>query len=389
MSEKLSKNVILLSIVSFLTDISSEIIFPILPMFIASLGGAGLIIGLIGGLSDSVSSILKVIAGYWSDRIGKRKPFVFFGYGLSSFSKILLSFSTTWHHAVVLVSLERVGKGLRDAPRDAILAESSEEHRGRAFGFHRAMDTSGAIIGSALSFVLFYYLGLSFETIIFAAGIIGFFSLIPVLLVKEKDKKPVKSSLELSLKALPGDFRMFVIIASIFALGNFTYMFFILKAQNVFLILNPAMAIAIPLLLYVWFNIIYAAFSMPVGTLSDRIGRRKILIAGYGLFALTCAGFVFSDSLAAFIVLFALYGVAYSLIDATQRAFASDLISENIRGTGLGTFHTVIGLAALPASLIAGSLWQYVGPDATFVYGAGMGILATALFVLYSLKSNN
>ncbi len=383
MKEKISRNVILLGIVSFLTDISSEIIFPILPMFIASLGGAGLIIGLIGGLSDSVSAILKVVSGYWSDRIGKRKPFVFFGYGLSSFSKILLSFSTTWHYAVVLVSLERVGKGLRDAPRDAILAQSSENHRGRAFGFHRAMDTTGAIIGSALSFVLFYYIGLSFGTIIFAAGIIGFFSLIPVSFVKEKDNPPVKTSLKLSLKALPGDFRMFVAIASIFALGNFTYMFFILKAQGAFS--DPKMAVALPLLLYVWFNIVYAAFSMPVGNLSDRIGRKKILIAGYGLFTLTCVGFAFSNSLVTFIIFFALYGVAYSLIDATQRAFASDLIPENIRGTGLGTFHTAIGLAALPASLIAGGLWEYDPTGGlTFIYGAAMGLVATAMFVFYS-----
>ena len=222
-------------------------------------------------------------------------------------------------------------------------------------------------------------------TIIFAAGIIGFFSLIPVLLVKEKDKQPVKSSLKLSLKALPGDFWMFVVIASIFALGNFTYMFFILKAQGAFS--DPKMTVALPLLLYVWFNIVYAAFSMPIGTLLDRIGRKKILIAGYGLFTLTCIGFAFSNSLVMFIIFFALYGVTYALIDATQRAFASDLISENIRGTGLGTFHTVIGLVALPASLIAGGLWQYVGSFATFVYGAVMGLLATVLFIRYATNA--
>ena len=383
-NKKISGNVILLGVVSFLTDISSEIIFPILPMFIAALGGTGLIIGLIGGLADSISSLLKVFSGYWSDRLGKRLPFVFSGYGLSGVSKILLSFSSVWQHAVIFVSLERVGKGLRTAPRDAIIAESSRGQRGKAFGVHRAMDTSGAVIGSGIAFVLVYYLGLNFQTIIFAAGIIGFFALIPLLFLKEKKKKPVEISLKISLKALPKNFRIFLIIATIFALGNFTYMFFILKAQAAFF--DPRMAIAMPILLYAWFNLVYAAFSIPAGIFSDRIGRRKVLALGYVLFAATCTGFMFSDSLILFIIFFALYGITYALIDGNQRAYASDLIPEKLRGTGLGTFHNSTGLVALPASLIAGGLWEYFGSDVTFIYGAGLGIIAAILFVFYGAK---
>ena len=383
-NKKISGNVILLGVVSFLTDISSEIIFPILPMFIAALGGTGLIIGLIGGLADSISSLLKVFSGYWSDRIGKRLPFVFSGYGLSGVSKILLSFSSVWQHAVIFVSLERVGKGLRTAPRDAIIAESSRGQRGKAFGVHRAMDTSGAVIGSGIAFVLVYYLGLNFQTIIFAAGIIGFFALIPLLFLKEKKKKPVEISLKISLKALPKNFRIFLITATIFALGNFTYMFFILKAQAAFF--DPGMAIAMPILLYAWFNLVYAAFSIPAGIFSDRIGRRKVLASGYVLFAATCTGFMFSDSLILFIIFFALYGITYALIDGNQRAYASDLIPEKLRGTGLGTFHTSIGLAALPASIIAGGLWEYFGSDVTFIYGAGLSIIAAILFVFYGFE---
>lgn len=385
MNKKLSINVILLGIVSFLTDISSEMILPLLPMFITALGGTGLIIGLIGGLADSISSLLKVFSGYWSDRKGKRLPFVFGGYGLSSISKILLSFSTLWQHAVIFVSLERVGKGLRTAPRDAIIAESSEGERGKAFGIHRAMDTSGAVIGSAIAFILIYYLGLNLETLILSAGIIGFFALVPLLFVKEKKKKPVVSSLRIGLKSLPKDFRIFVIIATIFALGNFTYMFFILKSQSAFF--DPKMAIAMPILLYVWFNVVYAIFSIPAGILSDRIGRKKVLTFGYGLFAVTCAGFMFSNSLVLFIIFFAFYGVVYALIDGNQRAYASDLISDDLRGTGLGTFHTAIGLVALPASLIAGVLWEYVDPNVTFIYGAVMGILAAIL--LFRINNKN
>jgi len=384
-NRKISKNVILLGIVSFLTDLSSEIIFPILPMFIASLGGGGLVIGLIGGLADSISSLLKVFSGYLSDRAGKRLPFVFGGYALSSISKIILSFSSLWQHVALLVSVERIGKGLRSAPRDAIIAESSRGQRGKAFGIHRAMDTSGAVAGSGISFVLFYFIGLSFETIILAAGVIGFLALLPLLLVKEKNKKPVESSLKISLKELPRDFKIFLIIAAIFALGNFTYMLFILKAQAALSVFfDPVMAIALPILLYVWFNLIYAVFSIPAGVLSDRLGRRGVLAAGYALFALTCAGFMLSDSLILFIVFFAIYGVTYALIDGNQRAYASDLIPGKLRGTGLGAFHTAIGLAALPASLIAGVLWEleYLGSDAVFIYGAALGLVAAALLLL-------
>jgi len=379
---KIGRNVVLLGIVSFLTDISSEIIFPILPMFLAALGGTGIVIGLVGGLADSISSLLKVFSGYWSDRVGKRLPFVFAGYGLSSISKIALSFSTAWQHAAVLVSAERVGKGLRTAPRDAIISESTDEkQRGKAFGIHRAMDTSGAVIGSGVAFVMVYYLGLNFQTIIFAAGIIGFFALIPIMFLKEKKKKPVESSLKISLKELPRDFRVFLIIATIFALGNFTYMFFILKSQSAFF--EPEMAIAIPILLYMWFNIVYALFSIPAGVLSDKMGRKKVLASGYLLFAATSLGFMISDSLILFIFFFALYGATYALIDGNQRAYASDLISEKLRGTGLGTLHTCIGLAALPASLIAGVLWEYISPEAAFIYGAAMAVLAAVLFVFY------
>ncbi len=385
MNKKLNRNIILLGIVSFLTDISSEIIFPILPLFIVALGGTGLIIGLIGGLADSISSLLKVISGYWSDKKGKRLPFIFAGYGLSGISKILLSLSSLWQHAVIFVSIERVGKGIRTAPRDAIIAESSSTgKRGLAFGIHRAMDTTGAVIGSGIAFILIYYLGLNFETIILSAGIIGFLALIPLLFVKEKKKKPVAGSLKIGLKSLPKGFRTFIIIATIFAIGNFTYMFFILKAQGVFS--DPKMAIAMPILLYAWFNVVYAVFSIPAGILSDRMGRKRVLAFGYGLFAATCAGFMFADSLNLFIIFFALYGVVYALIDGNQRAYASDLIPEKLRGTGLGTFHTAIGIAALPASIIAGVLWEYVDPNVTFMYGAGMGILAAILLFLVKDK---
>jgi len=373
-----SVNIFLLGLVSFLNDLSSEMIMPILPMFITALGGAGLIVGLIGGLRDSISSILKVLCGYWSDKTGKRKIFVSSGYLTSSVFKLFLAFSTTWKHILVFAGLERIGKGLRTAPRDAIIAESMPKKRGRGFGIHRALDTSGAILGSIVVFVLFWFLGFNFKTIIFIAAVIAFSSLIPLYFVKEKKRELQDISLKIGLKNLPRSLKLFILISGIFALANFSYMFFILKAQEFF---TGRLSIGIPILLYVLFNIFYAVFAIPFGELSDKIGKRKVIIFGYLLFSLTVLGFIFFNSLIAFIVLFALYGLVYSIIEGNQRAYVSDLSSEKLRATALGTFHTTIGLLALPSSLIAGFLWQ-INSNITFIYGAVVSIISVILFII-------
>jgi len=373
-------NIVLLGLVSFLTDTSSEMIMPILPFFIAALGGTGLAIGLIGGLEESVASILKVFSGYWSDRYGRRKVFVSSGYLTSSISKIFLAFSTAWQHVLILGPLERIGKGLRTAPRDAIIADYAEEEvRGKAFGFHRALDTSGAILGSALALILFWFLKLEFKAIILLGALIAFLALTPLYVVRERRVKAKRITLKISLTELPSSLRLFIIIATLFALGNFTYMFFLLKAKQFF---AGEIAVAMSILLYIWFNVIYASFSTPSGILSDKIGRRSVLSLGYLLFALTCLGFVFAYSLTSLIIIFAIYGLAYSMIEGNQRAFVSDLAPKELRGTSLGTFHTAIGLAALPSGIIAGALWQYVDPAATFLYCSALGFLAATLLAL-------
>jgi len=376
----ISTNILLLGIVSFLNDLSSEMIMPILPMFITALGGTGLIVGLVGGLRDSISSILKVLFGYWSDKTGKRKAFVYSGYLSSSVFKLLLAFSRTWQHVVVIAGLERVGKGLRSAPRDAIIAESMPENAGRGFGIHRALDTSGAIGGSILVFLLFWFLGFGFSTVILVAAFIAFLSVVPLHFVREENKKPLDITLKLGLRSLPKPLKLFILISGIFAMANFSYMFFILRSQEIF---AGRMSIGMPILLYLLFNVFYAALAVPSGVLSDRVGRKRIIVAGYMLFSLTSLGFAFFSSLPAFILLFALYGSSYALIDGNQRAFVADMSTKELKATALGTFHTTTGLMVLPASLIAGLLWQTTGPMTTFIYGAVAGIIPVLLFVAF------
>ena len=291
----LGGNVILLGVVSLLTDVSSEMMLAVLPLFIASLGGAGIAVGLIGGIGDSVASLLNVFSGYWSDKMAKRKPFAFMGYLLSAVSKLFFPLVSSWSQLLILRPIERIGKGIRTAPRDALLATSTVTgYRGRAFGFHRAMDSLGAFLGTLLAFILFWHYGLGFRTILLIAALSGFVALFPFIRIAEARghvEQPVPGSLRLGIANLPDAFKKYLVIAIIFSLGNFTYMFFILRAREVFEPLFPGrMASAIPILLYCWFNAVYSVLSMPAGIFSDRFGRQLALRIGYLIFGISCLG---------------------------------------------------------------------------------------------------
>ncbi len=374
--EETKSNIFLLGLVSLLNDMSSEIIQPILPLFIASLGGGGLAIGLVGGLGDGIPSILKIFSGYWADKLGRRKPLVIAGYALSALSKLLFPLSSIWQQVFVLRIFERCGKGIRSAPRDAIIADSAtKETRGQSFGILRAMDSTGAVIGSALAYIL-WQLGLDFPAIFLIAALLALLSFIPLLRVKDIIHAP-KAKLKMNLSALSSslspELRKFIAIASLFALANFSYMFFILRAQEHF---NGALAIGTPLLLYMLFNIAYAVLAVPSGILSDHIGRKNTLAAGYALFALVALGFAYVSSTAGLVLLFILYGLVYAIVDGAQSAFVSDLSSSNVRGTSLGAYYGATGFAAIISGVTAGELWQNLGAEATFLFGAVVAVLA-------------
>ena len=375
MDAKTRMNVLLLGFVSFLNDISSEIIQPILPLFIAQLGGGSMAVGLIGGVSDGLPSILKVFSGCWSDRLGKRKPLVVAGYALSALGKLFLPFASVWQHIFLLKTLERSGKGVRSAPRDAMISESTDEgHRGRSFGLHRSMDSAGAVIGSLLAYLLWQG-GYSYSSILMLAGILSVAALIPFYRVKESFRAPdcSTSSIRLSLSSLSPELKRFLFVACLFALGNFSYMFFILRAQVHF---SGSMAVAAPLLLYLLFNLVYALLAMPVGIWSDRVGRRRVLVLGYSLFALTAIGFAAVSSLWGLIALFAMYGLVYALVDGSERAYVSDLCPAEFRGSSLGIYYGAVGVASIISSLVAGALGSRWGAEASFLYGAAAAALA-------------
>jgi MFS family permease len=373
------RNVIILSIVSFLNDLSSEMIMPILPMFLESLGATGKIVGLVGGIRDSISGLLKVLCGYWSDKTGKRKVFVYAGYGISSVFKLFLGLSKTAGLAVVFSSLERVGKGLRTAARDAIIAESVDPaQRGKSFGIHRGMDSAGAVLGAGVAFIFLQFTGLGFSTVIIISAVIGLASLVPIRFVDEPETTKKNAKLKISFSILSGPLKLFILVAFIFALGNFSYMFFVLRAQHLF---EGSWKTTAPILLYVLFNIFQSALAVPLGVISDKIGRQKVLVFGFGLFAVVSLGFAFCNSLTLYIILFALYGVVFAAVDGSERALVSDLAGPDTRATALGTYSTVTGLAALPAGIVAGFLWDK-SPVYTFIYGGSAAVAAIVVFGL-------
>lgn len=368
-------NVIITGITSFLTDISSEMIYPLLPLYLTTqLGASPAIVGLIEGIAESLASLLKVFSGYISDRVQRRKGLAMLGYASSTVGKLLLYLSTSWVWVLGGRIVDRFGKGVRTAPRDALIADSTaEERRGRAYGLHRALDTAGAVVGVGLA----YYFLTAYRGDYKAVFL---YSLIPAalgvaVLSLARETRVVRAaasghSLSFNWSALPARLKAFLAVVLLFTLGNSSNQFLLLRAKN--LGFTPESV----LLLYMAYNLIYALFSYPAGRLSDRVGRKSLLVAGYIFYGLVYFGFALVREASHLWPLFAAYGLYIALTEGVQKALMADLAPVELRATLIGLHATFVGIGLFPASFLAGVLWNAFGAAAPFYFGGAMGLLA-------------
>ncbi|MEK6842630.1 MAG: MFS transporter [Nanoarchaeota archaeon] len=364
------KNVWSLGFASFFNDVGAEMITPLLPFYITALGGSGIAIGLVSGLREGLSSIFKIFGGWISDRTGKRKAFIFLGYLISAIFKFFIGLANSWQYVIAFVSLERFGK-FRDAPRDAVISYSRKV-TGRNFGIVQMLDVVGGILGTIIVLFLFWKFNFEVKNIIFIAAGISLLSLLPLFFVKEPKIKAIKKSFYKSVNSLSGRLKYFIFVSSVFAFGNFgLYMFLILTAQK------ATNSFVTPIFFYILFNISYAIFLIPFGSLSDRIGRKTILFSGYFLFLIVTLGFIYYSNIVHLAILFILYGLVYAITYSSQRALVSDL-SGKMKGTAFGTFHMAVGLTGIPGGILAGALWD-VNPKIMFMY---LSIIAFVSLIL-------
>ena len=364
--KKAERNVFLLGTASLLNDVSSEMISAVLPLFISQLGGGGVAVGAVGGLRELLSNILKPISGYLSDSFLRKKPLVFLGYAVSSLFKLLIGLSKNVEQVIFSSVLERVGKGIRTAPRDSLISLSGKS--GRSFGIHRTMDTAGALIGVLLAlFLVFAKVGN--REIIISAGFISFLSLLPVLMVEEPKVFNQKTPKTLTQKKFSRDFFKLLSVFAIYSFGSVSFMFLIFIAEK-----ETSSLTAVTL--YVLLNLSYLLVSLPAGKLSDRIGRKIPLSAGYFLTALSLFALSVHSGITLLTVSFILYGLAFGITDTVQRALTADIVGKEKRGTAYGLFHGVTGVGALVGNLLAGYLWNSYGNISFALFGA-LCIMAT------------
>lgn len=391
---KLPRNVWVVTATSFLTDISSEMLVHLLPLFLANILGVRTgVIGLIEGIAETTASLLKIFSGWLSDRLGDRKWLTVAGYSLSTLAKPFLLVVNSWVGVLAVRFTDRVGKGIRTAPRDALIADSiDEKHRGLAFGLHRAGDTAGAMVGLIIALVVVYLLQgadltlaqPTFNTVVLLSIPPAVLAVL-VLAIGAKNV-PVEGERErprLSLAGFDSRFKRFLVVMVLFTLGNSSDAFLVLRAQNLGLSVAGVMGVL------VLFNLVYALISTPAGALSDRIGRRTVIIGGWLAYAAIYLGFGLAGAAWQIWALFALYGIYYGMAEGAGKALVADVVQPAQRGTAYGVYNAAIGLAAFPASLIAGLLWQGVGgwsgfgPAAPFLFGAAMSLVAVLLLLLW------
>ena len=387
----LDRNVFFAGVASFFMDVSSEMVYSLVPIFLSSVLGVNkTLIGVIEGIAETTASLVKMFAGWLSDRLGRRKPLMLFGYSLSTASRPLLALAGGWGMVLAARFVDRFGKGVRTAPRDAIVADSTDKRElGRSFGYHRAMDQFGAVVGPAIAFVVLWVRPEDYRTVFWISIIPGVFCVAVIaLFIRERrprrdrgeglgDVSPASAQKaeRLGFGRLRGPMAAYLFVTGVFALGNSSDAFLILRAQDL-----QVATVMIPVL-YLVFNLVYSSLSIPAGLLADRIGRRKVALLGFAVFAAAYAWMATAESQAAAWGVFVVYGIYMAIADGNGRALLAEFSTEQRRGSAFGSYHMVIGLAALPASIIAGLLYDRVSPAAPFWVGAAAAVLAAVLML--------
>lgn len=377
-----NRNILFTGLTSFLTDTSVKMVYSVMPMFLMSIGASKTSLALIEGIAESTAALIKALSGFWSDKIGKNKPFMLIGYGLSALIIPLYTFVVSPIQVLVLRFIERFGKGIRTAPRDSLIAGSiTDGDSGRSFGLQKAMDNSGAIVGPLIAFAMLSFLPGNYRLIFLIAGIPSILAIFVIIFgIKEARKNKHELFTKFHFKDFPAKYYLFLSIVFIFTLGNSTDALLLVKANEV------GVKVTMIPLVYLVTNLVSVLVSIPVGSLADRIGKEKILITGFLIYAVVYYGFGVTTSTRAIVALFALYGLYSAATDGIQKAFISDMIDKNKKGTGLGIYNALLGITLLPASLIAGTLYDKVNSSVPFYFGAATAAASALLMLIYSLR---
>ncbi len=382
---KLNKNVVYLGLVSFFTDLSTEMSYPLIPVFLKEVLKASVgFIGIIEAIAESTASLTKILAGYLSDRLRKRKLLIFLGYTLSTSGKPFLAAATAGWHVLAVRFVDRLGKGIRTAPRDALIADSSDKgSMGRAFGFHRAADTLGAVVGPLFALALLPLFHGNYRPVFLLAFIPALVAVaIILLLVRDTRLEPGPADpaaakiTKFDLSGFDRRFKLFLFCTAVFTLGNSSDAFLILRARHL------GVPVGLIPLLWLCFNVTYFVCAYPAGMLSDRVGRQKIIITGFLLYGVVYAALAFARIQLHAWLLFPAYGVYYGLTHASLKAFIADLIPSDKRATAYGAYATAVGITVLPANLLMGFFWQFLGFQFAFLFSGAMALVAAILFVL-------
>jgi MFS family permease len=383
----LSRNTFLLACASLFADISTEMLYPVLPVFLTQvLGASGSVVGLIDGIAQATQNVVQGFSGWLSDRLRKRKPIALAGYLLAALAKPLMGFSTSWPGVLGGRFLDRLGAGARSAPRDALVAASAdEEHRGKAFGLEGIGDNLGAFLGPLVAVGLLMFLHVDMRVIFYLALVPGLLAVLMIVLVTERPVAvAAKSKLDVGLRQFPAVYWKYLLVTALFGIGNSSNAFLILQTQAI------GASLETTILIYAAFNLVAALISYPAGFLSDRWGRRNILLASFVIFFFAYLGFALTGDVLPIAALFVVYGLYQGIFRTVGKALATDFVPERLRASGVGWYNTTVGLLGLVASIVAGLLWDHVGHAAVFLYGAAFAVVGSvALLVMIPAQRSN